>query len=61
LPFWRLRPPHPRPEPCCPIEPGKLADLVVVDRNLLKIDPREILQMNVDLTMVDGHIVFERR
>jgi predicted amidohydrolase YtcJ len=43
------------------IEPGKLADLVVVDRNLLKIDPREILQMNVDLTMVDGRIVFERR
>jgi predicted amidohydrolase YtcJ len=43
------------------IEAGKLADLVVIDRNLLKIDPREILQMNVDLTMVDGRIAFERR
>jgi hypothetical protein len=43
------------------IAPGKLADLVVVDRNLLKIDPRDILQMEVDLTMVDGRIVFERR
>jgi hypothetical protein len=43
------------------IAAGKLADLVVVDRNLLKIDPREILQMNVDLTMVDGRIAFERR
>jgi len=43
------------------IEPGKLADLVVVDRNLLRIDPRDLLQMNVDLTMVNGRIVFERR
>lgn len=43
------------------IREGKLADLVVVDRNLLTIDPRDILQMNVDLTMVDGRIVFERR
>ena len=43
------------------IRAGKLADLVVVDRNLLTIDPKDILQMNVDLTMVDGRIVFERR
>jgi predicted amidohydrolase YtcJ len=40
---------------------GRLADLVVVDRNLLTIDPRDILKMNVDLTMVDGRIVFERQ
>lgn len=43
------------------IKAGKLADLVVVDRNLLEIDPATILQMNVDLTMVDGKIVFERK
>jgi len=43
------------------IAAGKLADLVVVDRNLLKIDPRDLLQMNVDLTMVNGRIVFERQ
>jgi len=43
------------------IAAGKLADLVVVDRNLLEIDPRDILKMNVDLTMVDGRIVYERR
>lgn len=42
------------------IKSGKLADLVVVDRNLLEIDPATILDMNVDLTMVDGKIVFER-
>lgn len=43
------------------IRTGKLADLVVVDRNLLTIDPKDILQMNVDLTMVDGRVVFERK
>jgi hypothetical protein len=42
------------------INEGKLADLVIVDRNLLKIDPRDILQMNIDLTMVDGRVVYER-
>jgi predicted amidohydrolase YtcJ len=42
------------------IAPGKLADLVVLDRNLLEIDPAEILQMTVELTMVDGKIVFQR-
>jgi predicted amidohydrolase YtcJ len=43
------------------IKAGKLADLAVCDRNLLKIDPADILKMNVDLTIVDGKIVFERR
>jgi predicted amidohydrolase YtcJ len=42
------------------IKPGKLADLTLCDRNLIKIDPGEILQMNVDMTVVDGRIVFER-
>lgn len=42
------------------IAPGMLADLVVLDRNLLEIDPQDILRMNVLLTMVDGKIVFER-
>jgi predicted amidohydrolase YtcJ len=42
------------------IKAGKLADIAVCDMNLLKIDPKDILKMNVDLTMVDGKIVFER-
>ena len=42
------------------IEAGKLADLVVLDRNLFEIDPQDILEVEVDLTMVDGRIVFER-
>jgi predicted amidohydrolase YtcJ len=42
------------------IEAGKLADITVCDRNLLEIDPEEILDMNVDMTIVDGEIVFQR-
>jgi predicted amidohydrolase YtcJ len=39
---------------------GRLADFTICDRNLLKIDPRDILKMNVDFTIVDGKVVFER-
>jgi predicted amidohydrolase YtcJ len=42
------------------ISAGKLADITVCDRNLLEIDPTEILDMNIDMTIVDGRIVFER-
>ncbi|MFC2154940.1 amidohydrolase [Acidobacteriota bacterium] len=42
------------------IKAGKLADITVCDRNLLKIDPKDILKMKVDMTIVDGKIVFER-
>jgi hypothetical protein len=40
------------------LEPGKLADLVVLDRNLLQIHPDEILKARVLLTMVDGRVIF---
>ncbi|MCR4408945.1 MAG: amidohydrolase [Candidatus Saccharicenans sp.] len=39
------------------LEPGKLADLVVLDRDLFRIEPEEILKTGVVLTMVDGRIV----
>ena len=42
------------------IKPGKMADITVCDRNLMKIDPKDVLKMNVDMTIVDGRIVFER-
>jgi predicted amidohydrolase YtcJ len=42
------------------IKAGKLADITVCDRNLLKIDPADILKMTVDMTIVDGKIVFAR-
>ncbi|MGI5823963.1 MAG: amidohydrolase [Bacillota bacterium] len=42
------------------ISVGKLADITVVDKNLLKIAPDEILDANVVFTMVDGRVVYDR-
>ena len=42
------------------IEPGEYADMVVFDRDILTIEPAEILQTKVDLTIVDGKVVYER-
>ena len=42
------------------IKEGKLADITVCDLNLMRIDPGDILNMNVVMTIVDGEIVFER-
>jgi hypothetical protein len=42
------------------IEPGKLADLTVFDKNLITIPPEEILSTDVMATIVEGKIVFER-
>jgi predicted amidohydrolase YtcJ len=39
---------------------GKLADLVVIDKNILESDSDEISQARVKLTMVGGKVVFER-
>jgi len=43
------------------LTPGKLADLVMLDRNIFTIDPLEIATAKVLLTLADGSIVFERR
>jgi predicted amidohydrolase YtcJ len=40
---------------------GKLADLVVLSRNLFATDPLAIHAIEVDMTLVGGHVVFERR
>jgi len=42
------------------IRPGMAADLVVLDRNVFTIDPREIFKANVDLTFVAGRPVYEK-
>jgi hypothetical protein len=42
------------------IKPGKLADITVCDLNLLKIDPKNILKMNIEMTIVDGKIVYQK-
>lgn len=42
------------------LEPGMLADLVVLSENILETDPERILQVDVDLTAVEGVILYER-
>lgn len=43
------------------IEIGKLADFVVLNRNILEIDPVEIEHVKVDMTIVGGATVYERK
>jgi len=43
------------------ITPGKLADLVILSRDIYKIDPKEIEKVTVVLTIVDGRVVYEAR
>ena len=42
------------------IEPGKLADLVVLDAPLLSTEKERIKDLRVDLTMVGGAVVYRR-
>jgi hypothetical protein len=41
------------------IEPGKLADLVVLGRDPLREDPFSLLKIPIERTMVGGQWVFE--
>ena len=43
------------------IEVGKLADLIVLDRNLFEIPATAISQTKVVMTLVDGEVVYRRR
>lgn len=43
------------------ITPGKLADLVILSRDIFKIDPKEIENVKVVMTIVDGRLVYEER
>ena len=42
------------------LTPGKLADMIVVDRNLLTVPEDEILKAQVDMTIIGGKTVFKR-
>lgn len=42
------------------IKERKLADITVCDRNLLKINPKDILNMEVAMTIIDGKVIFSR-
>jgi predicted amidohydrolase YtcJ len=41
------------------LEPGKLADLILLDRDLFKIEPSEISKTEVLITMAGGKIVYQ--
>jgi len=43
------------------LEPGKLADLVVLDRNLLKVDPMTIKDVKVLETIKEGKTIFKAK
>jgi predicted amidohydrolase YtcJ len=43
------------------IEPGKLADMIVIDKDILDIPQEEIKNIQVCQTIVDGKIVYDRK
>jgi predicted amidohydrolase YtcJ len=43
------------------LAPGRLADFVMLDQDLFTIAPERILGTRVDLTVVGGKVVFERK
>lgn len=42
------------------IEPGKLADMAVLDRDIFAVEPEEIRNLKNVMTVMDGKIVFKR-
>ncbi|HEY9576960.1 MAG TPA: amidohydrolase, partial [Pseudobacillus sp.] len=42
------------------IEEGKLADLIILDRNLFEVSAEEILKTEVEVTLMDGEVVWEK-
>ena len=43
------------------ISPGKFADLIVLEKDIYEIDPKEIADISVDLTVFNGELVYSRR
>jgi predicted amidohydrolase YtcJ len=42
------------------LEAGKLADMIVLDRDPTTIDPQDLLNVQVDTTIIGGRVVFDR-
>jgi hypothetical protein len=42
------------------IEAGKAADIVVLDRDVFKVPAAQIGEARVDLTLLDGEVVYRR-
>ncbi len=41
------------------IEPGKLADIIVLDQDLVEVDPERIMETKVMQTWLGGQLVYE--
>ena len=41
------------------IEPGKLADLIILDRDIVSLPPEKLLETNVLMTIVNGKTVYQ--
>ena len=41
------------------LKPGLRADLTVIDRDLFKVPPRDVLKAKVVMTVIDGEVVYE--
>jgi len=42
------------------IEPGKLADMIVLDQDILTIDPAHIMDIGIEQTWLGGRLVYEK-
>src|SRR5262249_23586595 len=42
------------------LTPGRLADFVMIDRDITRIPPEEIALARVELTVVGGRVVFDK-
>ncbi|MFT4678228.1 MAG: putative amidohydrolase YtcJ [Flavobacteriales bacterium] len=43
------------------VEPGKLADLVMLDRDIMQIPEVDILEVQVEYTIVNGEVVYSKK
>ena len=43
------------------IEPGKVADFVILDRDIMRVSDKRVLKTRVVATLVDGNIVYSNR
>jgi hypothetical protein len=42
------------------LEPGKLADMVILGADLLTIPTEEIINIPVEMTLIDGEVVYTK-
>jgi predicted amidohydrolase YtcJ len=42
------------------LEEGKYADMVILSQDLFAVDPVDLPRVRVDLTLVEGEIVYRR-